>query len=206
MRNSVRSLLIISCIGFISIGCSEEQRGEKGAGKPEKEKSTTKTVKETIKGTKAELEGNVLEARAKVAPTEGNKVKGEVFFTALPEGIRIVADFEGLTPGEHGFHVHDKGDCSAHDASSAGGHFNPTNTKHGGPDSSERHVGDLGNVVADGEGRAHYERTDKVITLNGENSIVGRSIVIHADKDDFTTQPTGNSGARVGCGIIEAVK
>lgn len=148
----------------------------------------------------------VKKAEAKVSPTTGNKVKGLVTFEALDKGVRIVADFEGLTPGLHGFHVHEKGDCSAHDASSAGGHFNPTGKKHGGPDDLDRHVGDFGNVEANADGKAHYERIDMIVSLEGENSIVDKSIVIHADPDDLKSQPTGNSGARIGCGVIEAVK
>lgn len=148
----------------------------------------------------------VTEAKAEVNPSSGSKVRGTVTFTQVDGGVKIVGDFEGLTPGKHGFHVHEKGDCSAHDGSSAGAHFNPTNQPHGGPDSSARHVGDLGNVKADANGKAHYERIDSVISLNGENSILDKSIVIHQDPDDYTTQPTGNSGARVGCGVIHAVK
>lgn len=141
-------------------------------------------------------------AVCEVSPTQGNKVKGKVVFTQQANGVQIEANFTGLTPGLHGFHVHEKGDCSAHDASSAGGHFNPTNKHHGGPDDEDRHVGDFGNVEADDEGVGHYSRLDKVISLNGPDSIVGKSIVIHKDPDDLHTQPTGNSGARIGCGVI----
>lgn len=149
----------------------------------------------------------VTEAKAEVHSSSGSKVKGVVTFTQVDGGgVKIVADFEGLTPGKHGFHIHEKGDCSAHDGSSAGGHFNPTNQPHGGPDSEKRHAGDLGNVKADESGKAHYERIDTVISLNGDQSIVEKSIVIHQDPDDYTTQPTGNSGARIGCGVIQAVK
>jgi Cu-Zn family superoxide dismutase len=116
-----------------------------------------------------------------------------------------VADVDGLSPGKHGFHVHEFGDCSG-DGSATGSHFNPTNSKHGGPDSRERHVGDLGNLVADETGYAHYERVDKIISLEGENSILGRSIVIHADPDDYTTQPTGASGTKIACGVIEPIE
>lgn len=134
---------------------------------------------------------------------EGPHVLGTVTFTATPSGVQIVANLTGLTPGEHGFHIHEKGDCSAPDFSSAGGHFNPTNSRHGGPDSPERHVGDLGNLVADANGHAHYERLDSVIQLAGDATIIGRSVVIHEKPDDFTTQPTGNSGSRIGCGVIK---
>lgn len=140
-----------------------------------------------------------------VKPFQDNKVSGKVTFTKVSGGIKIVADVDGLKPGKHGFHVHEHGDCSGHDGMKAGGHFNPTNSKHGGPDSPERHVGDFGNLEADANGHAHYERVDTLIAFEGPNSILGRSIVIHADPDDFVTQPTGASGARIACGLIEAV-
>lgn len=148
----------------------------------------------------------VTEAKAEVHSSSGSKVKGVVTFTQVDGGVKIVADFEGLTPGKHGFHIHEKGDCSAADASSAGAHYNPTNQPHGGPDSEKRHVGDFGNVKADESGKAHYERIDTVISLNGDHSIVEKSVVIHQDPDDYVTQPSGNSGARIGCGVINVVK
>lgn len=149
-----------------------------------------------------ESQPSIKKAVAVLKATDGNTVAGTVTFTAVDGGVLIVADVTNLKPGKHGFHVHEHGDCSAHDASSAGGHFNPTKTKHGGPDSPERHVGDLGNLEADAQGKAHYERTDKLIALEGPDSVVGRSVVVHADEDDFTTQPTGNSGPRIACGEI----
>jgi len=139
-------------------------------------------------------------------PTKGNETGGIITFIQTEDGVKIVADVEGLTPGKHGFHIHQYGDCSAPDGTSTGGHFNPTNEKHGSPDAEERHVGDLGNLVADDNGRAHYERLDKVISLNGPNSIIGRGIIVHAGEDDFVTQPTGNAGARVADGVIGIAK
>ncbi len=145
----------------------------------------------------------VKSAIANVKGTKDSKITGKVTFTQQPNGVLIVADVDGLAPGKHGFHVHEHGDCGGSDAMAAGGHFNPTNKKHGGPDDADRHVGDFGNIVVDAKGHGHYDRLDKVISLNGKDTIVGRSIIIHADADDFVTQPTGNSGARVACGIIE---
>lgn len=147
----------------------------------------------------------VKEAIAYIKPVEGNPLRGKVVFTQVDNGVRVVADVEGLTPGEHGFHVHEHGDCGGKGAEGAGSHYNPTNKKHGGPDSAERHVGDLGNLDADETGYAHYERVDSIIELSGPHSIVGRSVIVHADRDDYTTQPTGNAGAKIGCGVIEAV-
>lgn len=146
----------------------------------------------------------VIKAFCVVKPKNGSKVVGAVSFKQESDGVRIVADIGGLAPGKHGFHVHEHGDCSAADATSAGGHFNPTNKSHGGPDSQERHVGDLGNLEANEYGFAHYDRVDTVIELNGPNSIVGKSIVVHEGEDDLKTQPTGNSGSRIGCGEIHS--
>lgn len=141
-------------------------------------------------------------AFAVLNPKEKSEVVGAVTFTQVDGGVRIVADVGGLTPGKHGFHLHEKGDCSAEDGSSAGGHFNPTNKKHGGPESAERHVGDLGNLEANQDGFAHYDRVDTMITLDGVNSIIGKSVVVHEKEDDLKTDPTGNSGKRLSCGVI----
>ncbi len=135
-------------------------------------------------------------------PTEGNDVKGTVTFTRNGSSIRVVAELEGLTPGKHGFHIHEKGDCSAPDGTSAGGHLNPDGSKHGGPEDEERHVGDLGNIEAGDDGNAHLELEDSVISFSGENSIIGRAVVVHAGEDDLTSQPTGDAGGRVACGVI----
>lgn len=148
----------------------------------------------------------IQQAVAEIRPIKGEKVKGIVTFIRVPNGIQIIADLEGLTPGEHGFHIHEFGDCGGDGGAATGGHFNPDNKKHGAPDSEERHVGDLGNVTADASGKAHYERTDRVVAFEGKHSIIGRSIVVHAGKDDFVTQPTGNAGKKVGCGIIESIE
>ncbi len=130
------------------------------------------------------------------------KTAGKVTFTKVDGGIKIEADITGLTPGKHGFHVHEFGDCSMMDGTCAGGHFNPDGKPHGGPDSAERHVGDFGNLEAGADGKAHYSRVDKLITLSGPHSIIGRSIIVHAGADDLHTQPSGDAGARAGCGVI----
>ncbi len=147
----------------------------------------------------------ITKAVATINPLVDSKVHGTVTFTTKGNGIEVVADIDGLTPGKHGFHVHEHGDCSG-DGTAAGSHFNPTNSKHGAPWSKERHVGDLGNVVADKNGHAHYVWHDHQIAFSGPNSIIGRSIIVHSDADDYVSQPAGNSGKRIGCGIIEAAK
>jgi Cu-Zn family superoxide dismutase len=148
----------------------------------------------------------VTKAVAVLSPTQGNAVAGEVTFTKVDGGVKIVADVTGLTPGLHGFHIHEFGDCSAPDGASAGGHFNPHHMQHGGPDAEMRHAGDFGTLEADATGKAHYERVDTVISLEGADSIVGHAVIVHAKADDLKTQPTGNAGARVACGAIGVAK
>jgi Cu-Zn family superoxide dismutase len=142
-------------------------------------------------------------AVAQLNPTKGNNVTGTVTFTKVKDGVRVVADVNGLTPGPHGFHIHEKGDCSAPDASSAGGHFNPTAMPHGAPEASMRHVGDFGNLVADASGKARLERIDQHLTFQGPNSIIGRAMIVHEKRDDLKTQPSGDAGPRVACGVIQ---
>lgn len=142
-------------------------------------------------------------AKAVLIPTSGNDVQGVVTFTPSPEGVIVRAEVTGLTPGAHGFHVHEFGDCSAVDGTSAGGHFNPTDHEHGAPEDEHRHAGDLGNIVADETGRGILEWTDPHMELTGPNSVIGRAVIVHEDEDDYSTQPTGNAGARVACGVIE---
>ena len=149
---------------------------------------------------------SVAKAVAALSPIKGSNVSGTVTFTQVNGGVRIIADVTGLTPGVHGFHIHEFGDCSASDATSAGGHFNPRHMQHGGPDASMRHAGDFGNLEANATGKAHYDRVDKMISLNGPDSIVGHGVIVHEKADDFITQPTGNAGARVACGVIGVAK
>src|SRR5438552_6714636 len=142
-------------------------------------------------------------AIAVLHPTAGNKVNGAVTFTPVADGVRIYAELAGLTPGKHGFHVHEFGDCSAADASSAGAHFNPTSQPHAGPDTAARHEGDMGNIEADASGNAKLDYVDHQISLaNDAKSVIGRSVVVHAKSDDLKTQPSGDSGARIACGVI----
>jgi len=157
--------------------------------------------------TPAEKPSPPLKAVAVLHPTGGNKLSGTVTFTEVADGVQVQAEITGLTPGNHGFHVHEFGDCSAADASSAGAHFNPTNKPHAGPDATERHVGDMGNVEADASGKAKLEYVDHQISLtNDQQSVIGRSVVVHAKADDLKSQPTGDSGARVACGVIGRAK
>jgi len=141
-----------------------------------------------------------------IYPTAGNNVSGTITFTWTDKGIKVVADLMGLSKGKHGFHIHDYGDCSSADGISAGGHFNPEAKSHGAPMDMMRHEGDMGNLEADDSGKAHLEYVDPMLSFDGKNSIIGRSVIIHKSEDDFKTQPTGNSGARIGCGVIGIAK
>jgi superoxide dismutase, Cu-Zn family len=144
----------------------------------------------------------VTQAVAVLHPTEGNEARGAVHFVSSRHGIRVTASVEGLSPGLHGFHVHEYGDCSAPDGSSAGGHFNPEDMPHGAPNARERHVGDLGNLSADEMGVAHVDGTDTLLAFTGPRSILGRAVIVHAEADDLLSQPTGEAGGRVACGVI----
>lgn len=143
---------------------------------------------------------------AVLVPTQGNDVRGTVKFTKVAGGVRVVADITGLKPGEHGFHIHEFGDASSADGMAAGGHFNPAKENHGAPTAAVRHAGDLGNIKADASGRATLDQVDAKLALDGAASIVGRAVVVHANPDDLTTQPTGNAGGRVAVGVIGVAK
>jgi len=147
-------------------------------------------------------ESKVTKAICILYPTQGNNVSGTIKFTQTDRGILITADIKGLTEGKHGIHIHECGDCSSADGASACGHFNPEGKNHGAPSDINRHEGDMGNIQADDSGKAHIEYFDKMLSLEGEHSIIGRSVIIHKSEDDFKTQPTGNSGARIACGVI----
>jgi superoxide dismutase, Cu-Zn family len=157
--------------------------------------------------TAGEKSASPLKAIAVIHPAGDNKVSGTVTFTEDADGVRVHGELTGLSAGKHGFHVHEFGDCSAADLSSAGGHFNPTHQAHAGPDASERHVGDMGNIEVDVSGKATLDYLDHHISLgNDERSVIGRSVVIHAKADDLKSQPAGDSGARIGCGVIGLAK
>ena len=139
------------------------------------------------------------------ADTLADGLEAAIEDATVDDGILVSAEVGGLSEGLHGFHIHETGDCSAPDALSAGGHYNPADAPHGAPEApgAERHVGDLGNLEAGADGRARYERVDSVLTLSGPTSIVGKAVIVHAGQDDFTTQPTGDAGPRLACGVIE---
>ena len=145
-------------------------------------------------------------ATAALQPTKGHKAFGEATFEQAGDKVRVVVFAQNLPPErEVGFQIHEAGDCSSGDGMSAKGHFNPHGKPHGDPKSAERHAGDLPSLKAGKDGRAKLDVTIDQVTLTpGPASIVGRGLIIHADPDDYKTQPTGNAGARIACGVIKA--
>jgi Cu-Zn family superoxide dismutase len=141
-------------------------------------------------------------ATATLTPTAGNSAAGVVVFTQKGDKVTVTAKVSGLAPGGHGFHIHEKGDCSAPDGSSAGGHFNPTGKSHGAP-GVDHHAGDMPMLQADASGNATLTADLEGIRIGGgATDVVGKSVVVHKDADDYKSQPAGNSGARIACGVI----
>jgi Cu-Zn family superoxide dismutase len=134
------------------------------------------------------------------------KVKGTIHFMGHGSSVHVHGTISGLAPGAHGFHVHEFGDCSAADFTSAGSHFNPTSEPHAAPTEAKRHVGDMGNVEAKADGTAKVDYMDPKLAFTGAKSILGRAVVVHAKADDMKTQPTGDAGGRLACGVIGVAK
>lgn len=139
------------------------------------------------------------ELRADVYPLSDGLARGYVTFTQKKEGVLVEAEFSGLSEGKHGFHIHEFGNCSATDGTSAGGHYNPFGNRHSSRDSEDRHMGDMGNLIGDKDGVASLSYLDTTIELS---KITGRGIVIHAGEDDLNSQPSGAAGPRIACGVI----
>ncbi len=145
-------------------------------------------------------------ASATLEPTRGNTASGRVTFAQSGDGVRVSGEIRGLKPdAEHGFHIHEKGDCSSGDGMSAGGHFNPGGKPHGSHGMGEHHTGDLPSLKADKYGVAAFSFMSHSISLTGPtNDIIGKGLIVHRDPDDYKTQPTGNAGPRLACAVIEA--
>ncbi|MGH2569101.1 MAG: superoxide dismutase family protein, partial [Bacteroidota bacterium] len=149
----MKKLLLIALAGLISVQCLAQMNHEQ--------------MKKPAIG----------KAIALLYPTKGSHVHGVVTFEVVEQGVRVVAHVEGLTPGKHGFHIHEFGDCSTDDGSAAGGHFNPTAMQHSMPMSEQRHVGDLGNIEAGKDGKAHLDYVDSMLKFDGATSILGRGVI-----------------------------
>ena len=174
-------ILVAGALGFALSACSDRETPPVGAAR------------------------EPADAVAKLEPTRTGRVHGTVEFEAAgpgEEGLRVRAKVLGLPPGRHAFHVHEHGDCSAPDASSAGDHYNPLGAPHGAPgnDDDARHAGDLGNVEADASGTVEAQIEDLLLKM--ENSLVGRAVIVHSDEDDLASQPSGASGDPLACGVL----
>ncbi len=133
----------------------------------------------------------------------GQKTVGTATFTSVATGgVRILVELQDAAPGPHAVHLHEVGDCSAPDASSAGPHFDPDQHPHGGPGSAPHHAGDFGNMTVGTDGRGYLELVTPDLTIEGPRGVVGRSLVVHENVDDLASQPAGNSGARIACGVV----
>jgi superoxide dismutase, Cu-Zn family len=144
-------------------------------------------------------------AQTTIESRSGSKVTGKAVFTELPSGgVKVEVWIENATPGTHGLHLHEKGDCSAPDASSAGPHFNAAGNPHAGPTDAKHHNGDWGNIQVGADGKGHLEVTTDMLTVKpGPNSVVGKAVVFHEKADDLKTQPSGDAGGRFGCGVVK---
>ena len=185
--------LLVALICFVLAGCGG------GGGESTAETTGDETTGGEMTG------GESAVAIADMQPTEGNEVSGTVHFEQTGEGLVVQVDLTGLPPSsQHGFHVHETGDCSAPDASSAGDHYNPEGHAHALPNGEARHAGDMGNVEADENGEVHHRMVIDTMSVDGEQpSVVGRAVIVHANPDDGG-QPTGNAGARIACGVVQA--
>jgi Cu-Zn family superoxide dismutase len=183
---------VVPLVAFFSVSCGQADTGEDPDTVPPAEDSVA-----VVEGL-----GYVV---AELSPTLGHEARGTVTFTFDPNfpGADVEAQLTGLPAGQHGFHIHEFGDCSAPDASSAGGHLNPGGSPHGSPDNAAegRHLGDLGNIEAGSDTVTIFTRHDQLLAHSGD-SIVGKAVVVHELPDDFVTQPDGGGGARIACGVI----
>lgn len=150
---------------------------------------------------------SVQRAHVNLAGASGSIVSGQLSITPMGDGIHFRGELGGFKPNStHAIHIHEKGDCSAADASSAGGHFNPANVKHGRVSAPPHHAGDMDNIVADAKGVAKVDSHASGPVLGGgaPNDAIGRAVIVHASADDYTSQPSGDAGERVACGVIKA--
>jgi Cu-Zn family superoxide dismutase len=153
--------------------------------------------------TKPELATGPATATATIEPRSNSTISGSATFEQTGNKVKVTVEISGATPGEHGLHIHEKGDCSDPAGKSAGDHFNPGQKEHGSLDKPMHHAGDFGNltVAPDGKGKLEIE-TDTISLAPGPTAVLNRAIVVHEKPDDTVTQPSGNSGARIGCGVI----
>ena len=196
-----RTFLSIFVFAILLVGissCTPQRQGDEG------ESDTT-----AMGGEMEPMEEESMASPSAVAQMEaksGSNVSGTVTFTSVEAGIHLMVDLKGVSPGKHAIHLHEFGDCSAPDGTSAGGHWNPTSEAHGHiSETDEFHFGDIGNLEVGEDSTVTYETTIEIWNIGEDESanIVGKSVIVHAGEDDFTSQPTGNAGGRIACGVIQ---
>lgn len=194
MKNAFLALSLVAAVAFAAFACAKKEAPAPEAAAPAAETAAPAAV------------APALTAVADLVSAEGAAVTGSIVFTQEGDTVHVIADLAGVQPaGLHGIHLHETGDCTASDFTSAGGHFNPGNSPHGCPGDEVRHAGDFGNVLiaADGTGTLDIT-TDLVTVADGPNTVLGKAVILHAGEDDCVTQPTGNAGGRLACAIVEA--
>lgn len=195
-----KNLFVLFIAALLVFSCQDSNK------KSDNNKSSDTTA--MISGTKKSDKTTAAKAlTVKMEATSGSNLSGNATFTEANGEVTMKVKIHGLSQGEHAIHIHEKGDCSAEDGTSAGGHWNPTNERHGKwGDAEGYHKGDIGNleVSATGVGEMEFTTEEWCIGCNDMNKdIIGKALIIHAGVDDFTSQPAGDAGARVGCGVIE---
>jgi Cu-Zn family superoxide dismutase len=205
-RLKISLLLSVLMVLFTFAACSSKPDEERGTSAGGEAPTPAEAPSSTPPATTAPAAGASATATLQGAP-EDTDFSGTVTFTEESGGVRVVADLAGVDkPGKHGFHVHETGDCTHGTGdkhfTSAGGHFNPTGAEHACPPTEPRHAGDLGNVEVGANGAGRVEMMANGLSLSGPNSIVGKAVILHAGEDDCKTQPTGNAGDRLACGVV----
>lgn len=197
MTLSPRFALIAAGIAIVMAGCTT----------PMSTKSSPSATGKQAGGMSAMARSTATSGTVALAAASGSLVSGTLKLTPVSDGVRIVGEIGGLAPNStHGFHIHETGDCSAADAKSAGGHFNPASMPHGRAGAGPHHAGDMDNIVSNAQGVARVDVVDRSVTLGGgaANDADGRAFIVHGGADDYTSQPSGDAGSRVACGVIKA--
>ena len=182
--STISRVVVSLAMLVLLVGCAAEQESETAA---------------------AADEDTQLQAVAEIGPANDSAVQGRATFAAAEDSVTLLIEVEGAQPGLHAVHIHELGDCSAADATSAGGHWNPMQAAHGRWDHDPHHLGDIGNLMVADDGSGTLQMTSRLWSIGtGElNDVVGKAIIMHVSSDDFSTQPTGGAGSRIACGVIQ---